>query len=56
MLSRERNAAFDGFMESQAGIGEKDLSLAIEFAEASGVTVPVAEAARDGMRAAMIRK
>jgi 3-hydroxyisobutyrate dehydrogenase len=56
MLSRERNTAFDDFMESQAGIGEKDLSLAIEFAEASGVTVPVAEAARDGMRAAMTRK
>lgn len=46
----------EAFMESQAGIGEKDLSLAIEFAEAVGVTVPVAEAARIGVRAAMTGK
>jgi 3-hydroxyisobutyrate dehydrogenase len=52
-LSGPANAAF---LESQAGIGEKDLSLAIEFADAVGVQVPMAEPARSGVRAAMTGK
>lgn len=42
------------FMESQAGIGDKDLQLAAEFAASVGVNAPVAEEARASLREAML--
>ena len=54
--ARKNAAAVEAFMESQAGIGEKDLTLAMEFAGAVGVQVPVAAAAQGGVRAAMTGK
>lgn len=45
--------ARDAFLESQAGIGEKDLLLAIECAAAAGLDVAMVEQAREQVRFAM---
>lgn len=42
------------YMESQRGIGDKDLELAAELAMLSGEAVPVAEQARASLRKAML--
>ena len=44
----------DAFLESQTGIGEKDLLLAIECVEAAGLDVSMLAQARKQIRAAMI--
>ena len=53
--ARFTGAATDrAFQESQAGIGDKDLQLAAEFARAVGADVPVAEQARSYLPTAML--
>ena len=53
--ARFTGAATDrAFQESQAGIGDKDLQLAAEFARAVGAEVPVAEQARSYLPTAML--
>lgn len=53
--ARVTGAATDrAFQESQAGIGDKDLQLAAEFARAVGADVPVAEQARSYLPTAML--
>lgn len=42
------------FQQSQAGIGEKDLELAAEFARSVGADIPVAEQARAWVHTAML--
>lgn len=59
-VTRAFSARFTGaatdraFQESQAGIGDKDLQLAAEFARAVGADVPVAEQARSYLPTAML--
>lgn len=59
-VTRAFSARFTGaatdraFQESQAGIGDKDLQLAAEFARAVGAEVPVAEQARSYLPTAML--
>lgn len=53
--ARFTGAATDrAFQQSQAGIGDKDLQLAAEFARAVGADVPVAEQARSYLPTAML--
>jgi 3-hydroxyisobutyrate dehydrogenase-like beta-hydroxyacid dehydrogenase len=47
------DATYDGFLTSQAGIGEKDLALAIGCAAAAGLPTDMLERARDLVRSIM---
>jgi 3-hydroxyisobutyrate dehydrogenase len=47
------DSARSELMESQSGIGEKDLALAIAIAEAAGLDVSLPKAAKQGVRATM---
>jgi 3-hydroxyisobutyrate dehydrogenase len=49
------NAGYEAFLASQAGIGEKDVALAIECAAAAGLDTAVLEHAREQIRATMVR-
>lgn len=50
------NAEYEAFLASQAGIGEKDLLLAIESLKAAGLDASMVESVRDGIRATMVRR
>lgn len=50
------NAEYEAFLASQAGIGEKDLALAIECAAAAGLDPKVIEQVQQRIRATMTRK
>lgn len=50
------NADYEAFLASQAGIGEKDVALAIECAAAAGLDLALLEAARTQIRPTMVRK
>ncbi len=49
------NAAYEAFVTSQAGIGEKDVALAIECVEAAGLDTTVLTAVRTQIRDTMVR-
>ncbi len=49
------NADYEAFLASQAGIGEKDVALAIEAAEAAGLDPALLRAARSQIRSTMTR-
>lgn len=49
------NAEYETFMANQAGIGEKDVTLAIECVRAAGLDPTLLEAARAQIRATMVR-
>jgi 3-hydroxyisobutyrate dehydrogenase len=50
------SAQYDGFIASQAGIGEKDLALAVECGEAAGLNMEFAKRAKQILRPAMLRE
>jgi 3-hydroxyisobutyrate dehydrogenase len=50
------NADYEAFLSSQAGIGEKDVALAIECAEAVGLDPALLRAARAQIRSTMVRE
>ncbi|MEZ4280291.1 MAG: NAD(P)-binding domain-containing protein [Myxococcota bacterium] len=50
------NADYEAFLASQAGIGEKDIALAIECVAAAGLDPALLEAARTQIRPTMTRK
>ncbi len=49
------NAEYEAFLASQAGIGEKDLALAIECGAAAGLDTALFEQARKLIRSTMVR-
>jgi 3-hydroxyisobutyrate dehydrogenase len=50
------DAQYDTFLASQAGIGEKDLALAVQCGESAGLTMDFASRAGEILRAAMLRE
>jgi len=55
-LAPGANPQYDAFVESQAGIGEKDLALAAECGAAAGLDMGVALRAAEVLRENMVRK